>query len=324
MPDLVWESPGIVQQSEVGDLLMKKGFGLILSGVYVLSTVFFCDSDNLGIDIDINMGKVGMTASDFGVMCISSSYPALNFQLADSRDNEIPSSDGGTGNGAGGSFGGGTDAQPVDDEEKPEPVVFGDEPAVLIVHTHATESYLPASEGNYHTKKKENTVRDVGSVLAQTLKDEGIMSVHDLTLHDNPSYSQSYSRSYDTVEALLKKYPTIKCVIDLHRDAIASDSKAQTVSVGGRQCAAYSFVVSNAVPTYDANLKFIKRLNKEASGSYSGFCGKVLERGYRYNQDLSSHYMLLEIGYNRNDIEEARNTAEVFGKVLADTLKAGY
>lgn len=303
---------------------MKKGFGLILAGIYVLSTVFFCDSDNLGIDIDINRDKVGMTASDFGVMCISSSYPALSLQLADSRDNEILSSGGGNGNGAGGSFGGGSDAQPVDDEEKPEPVVFGDEPAVLIVHTHATESYLPASEGNYHTKKKANTVRDVGSVLAQTLKDEGIMSVHDLTLHDNPSYSQSYSRSYETIDGLLKKYPTIKCVIDLHRDAIASDSKAQTVSVGGRQCASYSFVVSNAVPTYDANLKFIKRLNKEASDSYSGFCGKVMERGYRYNQDLSSHYMLLEIGYNRNDIEEARNTAEVFGKVLADTLKAGY
>ena len=293
-------------------MLMKKGFGLILAGVYVLSTVFFCDSDNLGIDIDINRDKVGMTASDFGVMCISSSYPALSLQLADSRDNETPSSDGET------------DVQPVDDEEKPEPVVFGDEPAVLIVHTHATESYLPASEGNYHTKKKENTVRDVGSVLAQTLKDEGIMSVHDLTLHDNPSYNQSYSRSYETIDGLLKKYPTIKCVIDLHRDAIASDSKAQTVSVGGRQCASYSFVVSNAVPTYDANLKFIKRLNREASDSYSGFCGKVMERGYRYNQDLSSHYMLLEIGYNRNDIEEARNTAEVFGKVLADTLKAGY
>ena len=94
--------------------------------------------------------------------------------------------------------------------------------------------------------------------------------------------------------------------------------------MGGRQCAAYSFVVSNAVSTYDENLKFIKRLNKEASDRYDGFCGKVLERGYRYNQELSSHYMLLEIGYNRNDIEEARNTAEIFGKVLADTLKAGY
>lgn len=297
---------------------MKKGFGLVLIGIYVLSVALFCDPQKSGIGLD----KTRMTAADFGVMCISSSYPALGIELADSRDNERPLS--GDKERTEGIDGNGAAAKLTSKEEKPEPVVFGDDPAVLILHTHATESYLPASGGNYHTTTKENTVRDVGSVLAQTLKDEGIMSVHDLTLHDNPSYSKSYSRSYETIEKMLKKYPTIKCVIDLHRDAIASDSKAQTVSVGGRQCAAYSFVVSNAVPTYDANLKFIKRLNKEASDSYSGFCGKVLERGYRYNQDLSSHYMLLEIGYNRNDIEEARNTAEVFGKVLADTLKAGY
>lgn len=292
---------------------MKKGFGLILMGIYLLSTVFFCGSDEKGA---VNFGDLGMTASDFGVMCISTAYPNLNLELADSRDNESWLTDG-SGNNKNG-------VEPVDEEEKPEPVVFGDEPAVLIVHTHATESYLPASGGNYHTKKKENTVRDVGAVLAQALKDEGIASVHDQTLHDNPSYSQSYSRSYETAEKLLKKYPTVKCVIDLHRDAISSDSKASSVSVGGKQCARYSFVVSNAVPTYDSNLKFIRQLNRRASTDFNGFEGKVLERGYRYNQDLSSHYMLLEIGYNRNDIDEARNTAKVFGKVLADTLKAGY
>ena len=292
---------------------MKKGFGLILMGIYLLSTVFFCSSNEEGA---ADFGNLGMTASDFGVMCISTAYPNLNLELADSRDNENSLADG-SGNNKNG-------ADLLDEEEKPEPVVFGDEPAVLIVHTHATESYLPASEGNYHTKKKENTVRDVGAVLAQTLKDEGIASVHDQTLHDDPSYSQSYSRSYETIEKLLKKYPTIKCVIDLHRDAISSDSKASTVSVGGKQCARYSYVVSNAVPTYDSNLKFIRQLNRRASRDFNGFEGKILERGYRYNQDLSAHYMLLEIGYNRNDIDEARNTAKVFGKVLADTLKAGY
>ncbi len=292
---------------------MKKGFGLILMGVYLLSTVLFCSSGENGA---ADFGDMGMTASDFGVMCISTSYPNLNLELADSRDNENSLTDG-SGNNKNG-------AEPLNEEEKPEPVVFGDEPAVLIVHTHATESYLPASEGNYHTKKKENTVRDVGTVLAQALKDEGIASVHDQTLHDNPSYSQSYSRSYETIEKLLKKYPTVKCVIDLHRDAISSDSKASSVSVEGKQCARYSFVVSNAVPTYDSNLKFIRQLNRRASTDFNGFEGKVLERGYRYNQDLSSRYMLLEIGYNRNDIDEARNTAKVFGKVLADTLKAGY
>lgn len=292
---------------------MKKGFGLILMGIYLLSTVFFCSSNEEGA---ADFGNLGMTASDFGVMCISTAYPNLNLELADSRDNENSLADG-SGNNKNG-------ADLLDEEEKPEPVVFGDEPAVLIVHTHATESYLPASEGNYHTKKKENTVRDVGAVLAQALKDEGIASVHDQTLHDNPSYSQSYSRSYETIQSLLKKYPTVKCVIDLHRDAISSDSKASTVSVGVKQCARYSYVVSNAVPTYDSNLKFIRQLNRRASRDFNGFEGKILERGYRYNQDLSAHYMLLEIGYNRNDIDEARNTAKVFGKVLADTLKAGY
>ena len=205
---------------------MKKGFGLILMGIYLLSTVFFCSSNEEGA---ADFGNLGMTASDFGVMCISTAYPNLNLELADSRDNENSLADG-SGNNKNG-------ADLLDEEEKPEPVVFGDEPAVLIVHTHATESYLPASEGNYHTKKKENTVRDVGAVLAQALKDEGIASVHDQTLHDNPSYSQSYSRSYETIQSLLKKYPTVKCVIDLHRDAISSDSKASTVSVGGKQCA---------------------------------------------------------------------------------------
>lgn len=292
---------------------MKKGFGLILMGIYLLSTVFFCSSNEKGA---ADFGNLGMTASDFGVMCISTAYPNINMELADSRDNENSLADG-SGNNKNG-------ADLLEEEEKPEPVVFGDEPAVIIVHTHATESYLPASEGNYHTKKKENTVRDVGAVLAQALKDEGIASVHDQTLHDNPSYSQSYSRSYETIQSLLKKYPTVKCVIDLHRDAISSDSKASTVSVGGKQCARYSYVVSNAVPTYDSNLKFIRQLNHRASRDFNGFEGKILERGYRYNQDLSAHYMLLEIGYNRNDIDEARNTAKVFGKVLADTLKAGY
>lgn len=267
--------------------------------VYLGSTMFFYDGKDL--DLEVN-------AADFGVMCISAAYPGLNLELEEKPEeprNEPPV------------------AELIPAEV--ETVVSGsDEPQVLIVHTHATESYLPASEGNYHTKEAENSVRDVGNVLAETLKAEGIAAVHDQTLHDSPSYNQSYSRSYATITEMLKKYPTIKCVIDLHRDAIASDSPAATVSVSGKTCARYSYVVSNAVPTYSDNLTFINAMNETASEEYSGFTGKILERGYRYNQDLSSKYMLLEIGYNRNRIEDARNTAEIFAKILADTLKAGH
>lgn len=306
---------------------MRKGLGLFFLSMYVLSMVFFCskavsDAEERRFD-----------AADFGVMCISSAYPGINFER-NKEAGEI-GSDSTASDSKGNSREEDANGLMVSDkseneikfekyEEKPEPVVFGDEPAVLIVHTHATESYMPSSEGNYHKKGGRNTVRDVGDVLAETLKQQGIASVHDKTLHDVPSYNQSYSRSYETTEAILKKYPSIRCVIDLHRDAIASDSPAAVVSVNGKKCANYSYVVSNAVETYSSNLKFIKAMNETAQNGYQGFTGRILERGYRYNQNLSAKYMLLEIGYNRNDISEARNTAEVFAKILAKTLKAGY
>ncbi len=278
--------------------------------VYMISVVTFC----------LLLPKEGekATATDFGVMCINAVYPSASIELADSRDNEdVPGEEGG---GTDQETSGGDDAQ---NEEKSDPVVLGDEPLVLIVHTHATESYLPQSGSNFHSTGEENTVRDVGNTLAASLEAEGISVVHDKTLHDNPSYNNSYNRSYDTIQQLLEEYPSIVCVIDLHRDAIAAETAAATVSVNGKTCAKYSYVVGNLASTYKDNLAFINNLNKTASESYNGYTGKVLERGYRYNQDFTSKSLLLEIGYNRNQIEEARNSAEIFGKILADTLKKG-
>ena len=278
--------------------------------VYMISVVTFC----------LLLPKEGekATATDFGVMCINAVYPSASIELADSRDNEdVPGEEGG---GTDQDTSGGDDAQ---NEEKSDPVVLGDEPLVLIVHTHATESYLPQSGSNFHSTGEENTVRDVGNTLAASLEAEGISVVHDKTLHDNPSYNNSYNRSYDTIQQLLEEYPSIVCVIDLHRDAIAAETAAAIVSVNGKTCAKYSYVVGNLASTYKDNLAFINNLNKTASESYNGYTGKVLERGYRYNQDFTSKSLLLEIGYNRTQIEEARNSAEIFGKILADTLKKG-
>ena len=57
---------------------------------------------------------------------------------------------------------------------------------------------------------------------------------------------------------------------------------------------------------------------------YSGFTGSVLERGYPYNQSLADRYLLVEFGNNRNDITDVRSTARIWGKILAQALKAGY
>jgi len=280
---------------------MKKFAAGSVIGIYLLSVAVFCVHF---------MGGVKASATDFGVLCINTAYPAASIQFADSRDNEDA---------------GQTEIIEGEATEEPkEPVVFGDEPAVLILHTHATEAYLPVSSGNYHSKSDTNTVRDVGNVLAKSLEAEGISVVHDKTLHDSPSYNNSYSRSYQTAESLLKKYPTIKCVIDLHRDAVSTEGSAATVKVGGKVCSKYSFVIGTTASTYQQNKQFVNNLNKVAKNSHSGYTGKIIEKGYTYNQNLSTKYLLLEVGYNRNQIEEARNSAELFGKILADTLKKGY
>lgn len=290
---------------------MKRLLGKSAVIIYILSTVCFCMAyvNNPNKTEDTSSGR-NVSATDLGVMCINASYPSMGIELADSRDNEIPQEEI-------------TDLKKDESAEidNQQPDVSSGEPEVLIVHTHATESYLPQSGGNFHSKDEENTVRDVGNVLAQTLEKQGIAVVHDKTLHDYPSYNNSYGRSYATAQELLEKYPSVKCVIDLHRDAIAAETPAATVSVGGRTCAKYSYVVSTGTATYQSNLNFVKTLNEIAKSRYNGFTGKIIERSYKYNQDLLSQYILLEIGYNRNQIEDCRNTADIIGNVLGEALK---
>ncbi len=193
-------------------------------------------------------------------------------------------------------------------------------PKVLIYHTHATESYLPTSSGNYHTLKEQNTVRDAGNVLADTLEAAGIAVVHDKTLHDNPSYNDSYTRSCETVKALLSKYPSIECIIDLHRDAMAGNDPGPVTKVGGRTAATYSYVISNTTDTYTSNKGFLSDLNDAAAKDFDGYTGSILERPYWYNQELSEKAVLIEMGNNRNNIEEVRECARQFGKILAQVL----
>ena len=292
---------------------MTKKLWKMVFIVYLLSLATLYNA--LGMENDKGPGQgesdFGMTATDIGVMCISAAYPSMDIKLADSRDNEESNAE-----------------NPIEtvESEKESADTTGNnqvtgEPRVLIIHTHATESYLPSSQGNFHTKEETNTVRDVGNVLSQTLEDNGIGVIHNKTLHDDPSYNSSYSRSYQTAAEILKQYPTIECVIDLHRDATSAKTPSATISVKGKTCATYSFVIGQGASTYAQNKAFVSKLNQKAIAKYNGFTGNVIERGYKYNQDLSSKYILLEIGFNQNQIEDCRNTARIFGQILADTLK---
>ncbi len=196
-------------------------------------------------------------------------------------------------------------------------------PVVIIYHTHATESYQPVTEGNFHSLKEYGTVREVGDVLARELEKSGIQVVHDKTIHDSPSYNQSYTRSLETIKQLMGQNESANLIlIDLHRDAAGYVGNVpKTIMINKETLAGYSLVIGTGNPNVDALRQFAGQINKTAEKLYPGFGGKIIEKQYKFNQYVSDHHLLLEVGNNENTIEQAKVTGQYFAKVLAEVVK---
>ena len=109
-------------------------------------------------------------------------------------------------------------------------------PAVLILHTHATESYTRQKGEDYQetsafrTLSEEYNMICVGDHLTELLEGGGVTVLHDRKLHDYPSYNGSYSNARKAITQYLKENPSICMVLDLHRDA-SGDNKRQMRTV---------------------------------------------------------------------------------------------
>ena len=58
-----------------------------------------------------------------------------------------------------------------------------------------------------------------------------------------------------------------------------------------------------------------------AGSMYCGFGGAIIEQNYKYNEYVSDKSLLLEIGNNKNTIEESRLCGAYFAEVLAEIIK---
>lgn len=231
-----------------------------------------------------------------------------------------------TGNEASGADG--TEDQGAGDTQDPDPSATStadidySKPVVIIYHTHATESYQPVEEGNFHSLKEYGTVREVGDALEKELEAKGIQVIHDKTVHDSPSYSQSYTRSLETVKRLMGDSGRNLILIDLHRDAAEySGNTAITTSVKNDTIAKYSLVIGKGNPNFEALKSFADSVNRNAEEMYPGFGGRIIEKQYKFNQYVSDHHLLLEVGNNQNTIDQAKLTGKYFGDVLAKAIK---
>lgn len=208
-------------------------------------------------------------------------------------------------------------------------------PQVLIVHTHTTESYM-TEDRNYYTASDKSRSTDntknmvqVGEHMAKILRDGGIGVIHDTTQHDHPSYNGSYSRARKTINEYLKENPSIKVVVDLHRDSIAMDGndKCKPVAqINGKKAAQVMLVVGSETgtvknfPNWRENFRLAIRFQQTMEAMYPGLPRAILFASRKYNMDITTGSMLLEIGTDSNTLEEACYSAELAGKALLSLL----
>ena len=213
--------------------------------------------------------------------------------------------------------------------------VDSDEPQVLILHTHATETYQTWPDLVYDpafTARTQNTELNmcaVGERMAQVLNAAGINTLHDTTLHDSPSYTESYDRSRATAQDYLQKYPSIKIMLDVHRDAIedADGTRVKPLCTVNGQDTAQVMIIAGCdngssipLPNWRLNLRFAAAWESAMESRTPGLTRPVMCDYRYYNQDLAPGALLIEVGGHANTVDEAVRAGEYAAQALAELL----
>lgn len=208
-------------------------------------------------------------------------------------------------------------------------------PMVLIVHTHATEGFCEDgatycdTTGEYaRSKDASKNMIAVGKTLAWELEKLGIATVHCTVMHDELQYKDSYSRSEESIRQYLEKYPTIRLVIDLHRDAVVqSDGDVvRPVTLHNGEAAAQLMCVigsnwgGEACPNWEGNLALALKLRESLNVKCPDLCRPPYLKSSTYNQELAPYSLLVEAGAGGNSLEEVQRSMRILAEALRELL----
>lgn len=205
----------------------------------------------------------------------------------------------------------------------------GDAPTVLILHTHATESYtrqpgeIYEEDSDYRTFNASYNMLSIGEELTRVLTAGGISVLHDRTLHDYPSFSGSYDHARQTIRAYLEAFPSITMVIDLHRDAMDFEQDPQLTTlatVGGQRSAQLMLVAGTdhnvSYSHWEENLAMGVKLTAVLEKMYPGITRPIQLRAQRFNLDMTPGSILVEVGANGNTHQEALTAIRALGAAI--------
>ncbi len=201
--------------------------------------------------------------------------------------------------------------------------LHGAEPTVLILHTHSTESYTRTGEAYaesaaWRTLDENYNMLSIGARVAELLNQAGIPTVQDRSLNDHPSYNGSYVRARKSISALLEEHPSIRLVLDLHRDA--SEGKGGQMrtraQVAGEASAQLMLVLGTNHSQYEENLSLALKLHAQLEQDNPGLMRPLQLRAQRFNQDLCPGGLLVEVGAAGNTHAEGIRAAEALAEAV--------
>ena len=205
----------------------------------------------------------------------------------------------------------------------------GSKPKILIYHTHSQEAFKDSKAGD-----KKTSIVGMGDILTKELNDTyRIPTMHHEGVYDLIGGKMDRSRAYQLAEVkvrkILKKYPSIEIVIDLHRDGVGNNTHLVT-SIDGKKTGQIMFfnglsrtkkngdIAYLKNPYIQDNLAFSMQMQLAAVKKYPGFTRRIYLKSYRYNMHLMPKYLLIEAGAQTNTVKEMQRSM----KVLADLLDA--
>ena len=209
----------------------------------------------------------------------------------------------------------------------------GAAPTILILHTHGTESFTKTEDthyetfgGSYRTKDDRYNMISIGDELTRLLEEGGLNVIHDRTPHDLNDYLDAYDNSRAAAQEYLKKYPSIKMILDLHRDAAQYADGTQwatSATVNGEDSAQLMFVVGTNArglnhPDWKTNLSIAEKLNVLMEKNVPGITRPIDLRGQRFNHDLAMGAMIVEVGAAGNTHPEAMNAISVLAEAILE------
>ena len=216
----------------------------------------------------------------------------------------------------------------------PISIKITEQPLVLLFSTHATESFEPCDrkfyDKRYNSRSTDNdkNVTHIEDKIAEQLIQNGIPTIVDKTQHDFPSYNGSYNRSAETINEYLKKYPSIKVILDIHRDAIERENGERVkpiTTINGKK-AAQIMIISGCddgtmnFPNWAQNLNFAVNLQQKIESSYPTLTRPIFFCYRKYNMNICPQSLLIEFGSNSNSLNEVLYSGELMGKALSDLL----